>query len=63
MFFSLYPFDDLHRYHRPAALIFSAQAGKQQPQAFASALDVLAPKPKKPTRPVRRARVIRSKPA
>jgi len=36
---------------------------KDQPAAFAAGLDVLAPKPKKPARKVRRARVIRSQKA
>lgn len=35
------PFDDLHRYHRPAALIASSFKGK-----FDDCLAVLVPKPK-----------------
>ena len=61
-FFDLHPFDDLHRFHRQAALIFSAGAGKGAPEAFQKALDLLSPKPKKPTRPLRPARVIKGKP-
>ena len=58
----MYPIDDLHRLYRPAALIASAGAGKQANEAFASAIDVLAPKPKKPTRPIRAARIIEGTP-
>jgi hypothetical protein len=29
-YFRLYPFDDLHRYHRPAASIASAWGGKYE---------------------------------
>ena len=60
-FYRLHPFDDLHRFHRPAALVFSANAGKGAQQAFTSALDLLAPKPKQQQRPIRRARVIKPK--
>lgn len=52
----------MHRFHRPAALVFSANAGKGASQAFTSALDVLAPKPKKQARPLRRVRVIKGSP-
>ena len=63
-FYRLYPFDDLHRYHRPAALVFSGHAGKEAPTAFESAIETLSPKPKpKQSRRLRPARVIRSKPA
>lgn len=55
----LFPFDDLHRFHRPAALVYSAQFGKGAPEAFSRALDTLAPKPKKRARPMRRVRVIK----
>lgn len=61
-FHLLYPLDDLHRIYRPAALIFSAQAGKGAAEAFKSALDMLSPKPQKPARPLRPARVIKGKP-
>lgn len=43
-FFELYPFDDLHRYHRPAALIASAFGGKYEDR-----LGFLAPSPEDPT--------------
>ena len=39
-FYRLYPFDDLHRYHRPAALVASRQSGKLQEM-----MDWLAPEP------------------
>lgn len=55
----MHPFDDLHRFHRPAALVFSANAGKQAGEAFTRALDTLAPKPKPKARPLRPARVIK----
>lgn len=58
-FHLLHPLDDLHRIYRPAALIVSAGAGKQANEAFSSALELLAPKPKKPARALRVARVIK----
>lgn len=61
-FYRLYPFDDLHRFHRPAALVFSASAGKGASQAFTNALDVLSPKPKKRARPLKRVRTIKGTP-
>lgn len=39
-FYRLFPFDDLHRYHRPAALMRSGLAGK-----FEDALEFLQPEP------------------
>lgn len=60
VFFDLYPFDDLHRYHRPAAKIYSASM-KDPEAAFTAALDHLQPKPKKPVRKLRPARVIKGK--
>lgn len=39
-FYTLYPFDDQHRYHRPAALIASRWGGDLQPL-----LDWLSPDP------------------
>ena len=62
-FHRLYPLDDLHRIYRPAALLYSGGVMKGQEQAFAAALDVLAPRPKKATRPLRAARVIKGKKA
>lgn len=61
-FHRLFPFDDLHRFYRPAALVFSAHAGKGAPAAFSSGLELLAPKPRKRARPMRRVRVIKGKP-
>ena len=43
-FFALYPFDDLHRIHRPAALVSVSMAGGGD--AFADRLEVLQPDPK-----------------
>lgn len=42
-FYRLHPFDDLHRFHRPAALIASALGGDLQ-----SRLEWLAPAPPDP---------------
>jgi hypothetical protein len=39
-FFKLYPFDDLHRYHRPAAAIGASFGGK-----YDKIIDHLAPEP------------------
>lgn len=39
-FYVLYPFDDLHRYHRPAAMVAAAWGGK-----FADRLEFLSPTP------------------
>jgi hypothetical protein len=39
-FYRLYPFDDLHRYHRPAALVSGSMGGK-----IDKALDWLQPEP------------------
>ena len=39
-FYRLYPFDDLHRYHRPAALIASRSGGDLQ-----QFIDWLQPEP------------------
>jgi hypothetical protein len=46
-FYRLFPFDDLHRYHRPAALISSTQFGSTDDvqRAFARRLDFLQPDP------------------
>jgi hypothetical protein len=37
-----FPFDDLHRFHRPAAVIAASMGGKD---AYQKALDHLAPEP------------------
>lgn len=42
-FFELYPFDDLHRFHRPAAVVGSAYGGK-----YESIVAFLAPSPDSP---------------
>lgn len=42
-FFRLYPFDDLHRYHRPAALIASSMSSD-----FNAKLEFLFPEPPPP---------------
>lgn len=39
-FYRQYPFDDLHRFHRPAALVSSSMGGRLQER-----LDWLAPQP------------------
>lgn len=43
-FFAMYPFDDLHRIHRPAALVSVSMAGGGE--AFADRLEILQPDPK-----------------
>lgn len=40
-FYRLYPFDDLHRFHRPAALVSAALSGGE----LQSRLDWLQPEP------------------
>lgn len=44
-FYKLYPFDDLHRYHRPAALIATASASPRG-TALEASLDWLQPEPR-----------------
>lgn len=39
-FYELFPFDDLHRFHRPAALVAAAWGGKYQER-----IEFLSPKP------------------
>jgi hypothetical protein len=41
-FYGHYPFDDLHRFHRPAAVIAASMGAKD---AYQKALDHLAPEP------------------
>lgn len=43
VFYELYPFDDLHRFHRPAAVVGATFGGK-----FESILTFLAPNPNDP---------------
>lgn len=43
VYYVQHPFDDLHRYHRPAALIGSSMSGKYEDK-----LKFLAPQPKPP---------------
>lgn len=40
-FFVLYPFDDRHRYHKPAALIAAVMGGK-----FEERMEFLSPRPR-----------------
>jgi len=42
-FFALYPFDDYHRHHRPAALVSASFAGGSD--AIAERLEFLQPDP------------------
>lgn len=45
-YYKLFPFDDLHRIHRPAALIATQQAApKDRQKAVDAALDWLQPEP------------------
>jgi len=44
-FYIHFPFDDFHRYHRPAAYIASAQVIRDRPAAIDSALEWLQPEP------------------
>jgi hypothetical protein len=39
-FYKLFPFDDLHRYHRPAALIAASMGGKYEDR-----IEFLSPEP------------------
>lgn len=43
-YYRLYPFDDRHRYHRPAALIAGASRADMQ-RAFADFIEFLEPDP------------------
>jgi len=43
-FYLMYPFDDVHRYYRPAALLASMQATDKR-RALNAALDFLQPDP------------------
>lgn len=42
-FFCLYPFDDFHRFHRPAALVSASMSGGGD--AFSDRLNILQPDP------------------
>lgn len=42
-FYLQFPFDDFHRFHRPAAFIASAQAVKGRNEAIAAGLEWLQP--------------------
>jgi hypothetical protein len=44
-FYRRFPFDDRHRYHRPAALVSVATRTGDVNQAIQSALDYLEPEP------------------
>lgn len=57
------PLDDVGQIFKPAALIYSAQFQlESRESAYTSALDMLAPKPKKPTRLPRCARTVKGTP-
>jgi hypothetical protein len=46
-FYRLYPFDDLHRYHRPAALISATHPGTKDAQAvYDQRIEFLQPNPR-----------------
>ncbi len=47
-FYTLFPFDDLHRFHRPAALVASAMVSGDQTQAFRERVKFLQPDPPPP---------------
>ncbi len=42
-FYLQFPFDDFHRYHRPAAFIATSQVSKSRDEAIQSALSWLQP--------------------
>lgn len=42
-FFKLFPFDDMHRYHRPAAAVCASFGGG--PDRYSKAIEFLAPEP------------------
>lgn len=42
-FYQMYPFDDLHRFHRPAAMVGAAMGGKYEDR-----LEFLCPEPLPP---------------
>jgi len=42
-FYLQFPFDDYHRFHRPAAFIATAQAEKGRSEAIAAGLEWLQP--------------------
>ena len=52
-FYRLYPFDDFHRFHRPAALIASMQSVEKD--AFEVATSILQPQPKRQLTPAEEA--------
>lgn len=45
--FALHPFDDLHRFHRPAALLASLKS-KDTAKGYKAAIDFLSPPPPDP---------------
>lgn len=47
-FYVLYPFDDLHRYHRPAALVAASMTSGDVMPAFNARLKFLQPDPPSP---------------
>jgi hypothetical protein len=54
-FFSMYPFDDAHRYHRPAAVVAHSFGGK-----YDDVLEFLSPEPLPPGMSAADARTMRS---
>lgn len=42
-FYRLFPFDDKHRYHRPAAMVAASMSGK-----YDERIEFLSPEPKPP---------------
>lgn len=47
-FYVLYPFDDLHRFHRPAALVSASMVSGDTAQAFRERVKFLQPDPPPP---------------
>lgn len=51
-FYQLYPFDDLHRYHRPAALISASMGSGDLMPAIKKRLNYLHPEPQEEDLPI-----------
>lgn len=54
-FFVMYPFDDAHRYHRPAAAMAASFGGK-----YESVIEFLSPEPTPPGMSAADAQTLRS---
>lgn len=54
-FYRLFPFDDFHRFHRPAAMIAGSMSGDLEGK-----LDWLAPAPQAPARPLKPVEIIKT---